>query len=107
MMYRIFVIAIAFSAVTASCAHRPQQFWDGKTDPDATIGYAHYDSVREQLDGKRYRDAVKLFGPGRFEGYTDDRQLLFVWKGFGSHSGALMVVCDSEGRIVNHLFVIP
>ncbi len=104
-MHRVFVMFIALAAVTASCAHRPQQFWNGKTDPDPSVGYERYDSVREQLDGKRYRDAVKLSGPGRFEGYTDDRQPLFVWKKGqpGSNSGALMVVCDSEGRIVSHM----
>ena len=100
---------VALVSAAVGCAAPSTPFWQGQTDPGAVVRYEDYDSIRGQVDGWTYAELVNRFGPGRLDGHTDRGHPIFVWQGNqpGYESGALMVVCDHDGSVRSHYYVMP
>jgi hypothetical protein len=78
-------------------------FWSGLTNPSATLQYSEYVERRSRLDGMRYQDVVELFGPGQFAGPTYSADgIIFNWSDPQQNPGGLTIICNPEGRIVDH-----
>ena len=107
-------IALRVSAVVASllalnsCAHGRKEFWTGRIDPAATLSYFSYQTKKVQMDGISYTNLVELIGPGNFSGPTANGDgYIFTWRAPVQTDGALMVVCDTRGKVVQHDYVTP